>query len=341
MDTVNLDQEDAGMASAMKSPSVTSGWFEDEPTVVLRYGSSVLEVALFGATVLRWMADLGEGPVDLLDGYRDADELRSQDGVRNGVMAPFCDRIADARYSFDNTAYDLLPGESHRLVYHGMVRLMPFALGGVTDGEDGVEATFVCHGLVTEPYPGYPFPVEVQVAYRLTAASLSITITGLNHGTAAAPFAAGWHPYVRLPRTTTITGLDLRVPSTVQVETDAGLIPYPGDQAYSSIGPDVARWDPIGDAVLDVGFLAGSEPAVLRDPTTGVQVSLSQDRGLVHLFTGDTIGRDRRVSVAVEPVETMTDAFNRPDCATAIRLEPGARRSFSATVTVSHLSHDS
>ena len=72
----------------------------------------------------------------------------------------------------------------------------------------------------------------------------------------------------------------------------------------------------------------------MRSPSSGVELTLTQDAGLVHVFTGDTIGRDRRRAIAVEPVETLTDAFNRPDCAAAIRLEPGARRTFGATVTV-------
>jgi len=63
---------------------------------------------------------------------------------------------------------------------------------------------------------------------------------------------------------------------------------------------------------------------VLRDP----ELSVWQDRGLVHVFTGDTVARGRRASIAIEPVEVMTDAYNRPDCAAAIRLEPGTRRSF-------------
>ena len=51
-----------------------------------------------------------------------------------------------------------------------------------------------------------------------------------------------------------------------------------------------------------------------------------------HLFTGDTLERGARRSVAIEPVETMTDAFNRADCEAAIGLPPGASRSFRCGV---------
>jgi len=66
-----------------------------------------------------------------------------------------------------------------------------------------------------------------------------------------------------------------------------------------------------------------------------MQLAVRHDGGLVHVFTGDTLARDRRASVAIEPVEVLTDAFNRADCATAIRLEPGERRAFRFGVEVS------
>jgi aldose 1-epimerase len=53
----------------------------------------------------------------------------------------------------------------------------------------------------------------------------------------------------------------------------------------------------------------------------------------VHVFTGDTLARDRRRSVAIEPVEVPTNAFNDPSQADAIRLEPGRSRTFSFGVT--------
>lgn len=318
----------------MTRSGVTSGLLDDEPTVTLQHGGSTLVVALRGATILRWLVDLGDGPVDLLDGYQNAAELRSQDGIRNGIMAPFCDRIADAVYVFDGQEYDLLPGQTTRLVFHGMVRSMPFTLEVAETGDDGLAATFRCRGLSEAPQTGYPFPVDVDVTYRLGATSLGVEISGHNRGTIPAPFAGGWHPYFRLPGAASVDELELAVTATTRIETDAALIPYPGQEAYSAVGPVETRWEPIGEAVLDVGYLAGGT-ATLRSPTSGVELTLTQGSGLVHLFTGDTIGRDRRRSMAVEPVETLTNAFNRPDCAAAVRLDPGARRTFAATVTVS------
>lgn len=56
--------------------------------------------------------------------------------------------------------------------------------------------------------------------------------------------------------------------------------------------------------------------------------------GLTHLFTGDTLARARRTAIAIEPVSAMTDAFNHPGQAAAIRLAPGATRRFHCGATL-------
>ena len=99
--------------------------------------------------------------------------------------------------------------------------------------------------------------------------------------------------------------------------------PAPVWGAYGRLAGHV-RGEPIGDAVIDGAFVGspdatGEVRSVLRDPGTGLRLAGWQERGLIHVFTGDAVARDRRTSVTIEPVEVMTDAFNRPDCARAIQ----------------------
>ena len=72
----------------------------------------------------------------------------------------------------------------------------------------------------------------------------------------------------------------------------------------------------------------------LRDPSSGLSLAVWQERGVMHAFTADTVSRDARRAIALEPMECMADAFNRPECAEAIRLLPGAERSFRCGVEV-------
>lgn len=307
--------------------------------LTLAAGGSELDVALLGATPLRWSVVLVDGPVDVVDGYRDADELLAQDGVRNGIMAPFCNRVKDGRYVFDGAEHDLLPGATDRTIYHGLTRTRPFTVVDVRTGNGCAGVTLRCAALAEDPAPGYPFAVVVDVRFDLHPTSLRVEISGTNRGADPAPFATGWHPYFRLPGAPTIDDLHLVVPSTRPIRTDRDLIPLPGGAAFDGGPPGVTRWSPLGGAVIDMAYEdlqtdAGAARTALSAPGSGVGLVLLQERGLVHVFTGDTLTRDRRRSVALEPVEAMTDAFNRPDCAEAIRLEPGATRTFTFDVAL-------
>lgn len=73
----------------------------------------------------------------------------------------------------------------------------------------------------------------------------------------------------------------------------------------------------------------------LTDPQSRFGVTVWQERGVMHVFTGDTLKRDQRRAVALEPMECMANGFNRPEWADAIRLEPGAERVFRCGVELS------
>src|SRR5690606_23209524 len=59
-----------------------------------------------------------------------------------------------------------------------------------------VEAGRAVVAATVEPSLGYPFRVEVETEYRLSAAGLEQTVTARNLGTDAAPWGTGPHPYL-------------------------------------------------------------------------------------------------------------------------------------------------
>ncbi|MBD5802979.1 galactose-1-epimerase [Azoarcus sp. Aa7] len=295
-----------------------------------------------GATLLDWCVPHAGEMVALTDGYVSAEDLAGQNGVRNGILAPFPNRIADGRYAFENRIYDLLPGvpAGERLIYHGVLRQMDLAIAEVQESID--DATVLFTGLLgPHAVPGYPFALELGVRVSFTARSLALNVTATNVGKHAAPYAAGWHPYFRLGDAA-IDSLELTVPATRCILTDDALIPLAGAAAFAPVAPVVTSPLPdfrqpraLGAAVID-GCYADATPDAdglirsrLRDPATGRQLTIWQRGGLTHVFTGDTLARDPRRSIAIEPVEVMTNSFNRPDCETLIRLAPGATRSFA------------
>lgn len=300
--------------------------------------------ALRGATLLDWQVEEGGQWLALTDGYRTATELADQNGVRNGLLAPFPNRIADARYRFDGREHDLRPGiAGERLIYHGFLRTLPLTLLAAEANEE--RATISLAGRIgVDDFPGYPFALALALRVDFTGHGIALTLNATNVGDRAAPYAAGWHPYFRLGDAP-LDALELTVPATHTIVTDRKLLPPDGEAAFLPVEhsplTDFRAPRQLGALVLD-GCYAGATAdedglirSTLRDPASGRQLTVWQRGGLVHLFTGDTLARDPRRALAIEPVEAMTDAFNRPDCAEAIRLAPGATRSFACGVEFS------
>jgi aldose 1-epimerase len=103
---------------------------------------------------------------------------------------------------------------------------------------------------------------------------------------------------------------------------------------------DFRQWRLIGTTALNHGYAGlhadadGRARTRVRDPKTGLTVAMWQTRGIMLAFTADTVPRDARRAIALEPMESMSDAFNREDCAAAIRLEPGAERQFRCGIEI-------
>lgn len=291
-----------------------------------------------GATLLDWCVPHAGAMVALTDGYVSAEDLAGQNGVRNGILAPFPNRVAGGCYGFEKRNYDLLPGApaGERLIYHGVLRQMDLAIAEVQ--ERVVEATVLFTGVLDpQAVPGYPFALELSVRVNFSARSLALIVTATNVGKHAAPYAAGWHPYFRLGDVA-IDSLELTVPANRCILTDDALIPLPGEAAFAPLAeaplPDFRQPRVLGTTMIDACYADATPDADglirsrLRDPATGRQLTIWQRGGLTHVFTGDTLARDPRRSIAIEPVEVMTNSFNRPDCEASIRLAPGATRSF-------------
>lgn len=304
-----------------------------------------VRIARRGATVLSFEVPSPAGTWGIADGYRDADELDTRPSSRFAVMVPFANRIADARYPFDGETHDLQPGVdgASRAARHGFVRGVDFELAELSADAQAARATFTTQAIRPGVHPGYPFAIDVAVTYTLDAAGLTLEAVMRNVGEHAAPCFFGWHPYFRLSEQP-IERWELQIPADSVVRTDSGFIPLPGEGARLPMdhAPEVdfRQRQAIGPRELNHAFADlrcdtdGRARTRLRDPVSGLSIAVWQTSGVMLAFTADTVTRDVRRSVALEPMESWANAFNRPDCAEAIRLESGAERRFLCGVEI-------
>ncbi|GLQ92948.1 aldose 1-epimerase [Dyella acidisoli] len=301
-------------------------------------------VARRGANLVSFEQTIDGVTYELIDGYRDAEELVRCPSSRSSIMAPFANRIADAHYTFDGKSYDMQPGvDAQRGIRHGFVRTVDFDVASQHVDADSVQITFITSVIRPGVFPGYPFAIDLAVTYTLDAQGLSLAVSMRNIGDTAAPCFFGWHPYFRFDGD--LDTWELQVPAKQLVRTSDELIPLPGVDAFQSLDQapealDFRKVKPIGETKIDHAYADlvhdddGRVRTRLRDPASGLRVSMWQEHGVVLVFTADTVSRDVRRAVALEPMESMSNAFNRPDCADAIRLEAGAERVFRCGVEI-------
>lgn len=312
--------------------------FGSLPAVVIEGDGAKAVVALRGATLLSWTVD----GVELIDGYANEQEFVDQVGMRSAIMVPFSNRIRHGRYTFDGHEIDFHDTDHEHAgetVMHGLLREVDFTIAEKMSQESSATVHFATSSLRPGAFSGYPFSVDVIVEMAFSASSIDFSVNGTNVGGTAAPFAVGWHPYFRIGDAA-LGDLVLRVPAATRVVPDADLIPLDGTMAFEPVtgGFDLREPRAINGLVLDTAFLNlelgsdGRTHTTLVNPATSRLIDVWQERGLMHVFTADIEPRPR-ASLAMEPVEVMTNAVNRPDQSEAIRLEPQQHRSFRFGVT--------
>lgn len=321
--------------------AVERALLDDQPLVTLRDDAGRrIRIACHGAALIGFDVPRAGRSFDIAAGYRSAADVLARPGSRFAIMAPFAGRIADARYRFDGAQYDLQPGAApgQRESRHGFVRDADFDVAELIAGAASARTTL---STSVRGQPGYPFAINLSVTFILDAAGLTLEARMRNAGDEPAPCFFGWHPYFRVSDGIADEWL-LEVPARKLIRTGVDLIALDGNAAYVPLDDasalDFRRARPIGGSILDQGYADltadtnGRIRTRLMDPTSGFSVTVWQERGVTHVFTGDTLKRDPRRAVALEPMECMANAFNRPEWAAAIRLEPGAERIFRCGV---------
>lgn len=285
------------------------------PAVVLEHGPYRAEVVSVGAG-LRELTFEGR---DLVAGYG-AGEICPD--YRGWVLQPWPNRVGDGRYEFGGMTHQLpLTEPEHGNALHG---LAGWARWDVQHA-DATGATFR-HELV--PQKGYPFALDLTVAYRVFEAGLHVTIEATNAGAEPAPYGAGFHPYLTLGRPA--DDLELMLPAGTWCPMDERGLPGPA-QPVGGTPYDFREPRTIGGLVLDhpFGGFTG-DTATLRYGDRTVTVTLGEGCDWLHVFTCDTHDPARQ-AVALEPMTCPPDAFRTG--VDLVVLEPGENHRLSFTLS--------
>ncbi len=288
------------------------------PLIVLQNNASGERVEILptlGGAIHRLALNAGKGVEQLL--FCDADhEIEKNPKTRSRILFPWNDRLPGARFSFEGKTVQMTPDKGDGSKIHGLIRQAEMQELGSYSCENYAAVLLGISLARPEQYDGWPYPLRLEIDYRLEPQRLRIEFRVINEGQVKAPFALGWHPYFTLGGKISETLLTLSGERVVEVGAD--LMPTGNLPAVKGTPLDFSKAKPIGKDELDIAIEAGD--GVARLEREGKVIEIHQDSEFFEWFQLYT--PEDGLSIAIEPVSGATDALNRPELGLAV-LEPG------------------
>lgn len=286
------------------------------PTVTIAAGGYTARVALRGGQLLSLTS---QDPVTGSAQNLIVPAEHTEGAFAGAVLAPWPNRVVKASYVYDGSTYQLpVTEEATGAALHGLLHGVDLTVQYQRESEVHLAG-------VIEPSQGYPFRLEAVLVYRV-AGQLGLTTTlstryapqGNENDAAAAPFGAGFHPYLTAGDAPLRT-CRLRLPAAIVAKTKAsgkvvGSHAVSGDLDLTD-GPLLAGLD-IDHAYTNLP--KGGWSAELMHGPSGFMVRMIADTPWAQVYTGEAVNR---AGVAVEPMTCPPNAFNSGR--DLINLEPG------------------
>jgi aldose 1-epimerase len=239
------------------------------------------------------------------------------------LLLPWPNRIDGGRYTFHNRDYQLeISEEKFGNAIHGLTRHAAWTVDQV-----GARHAVLHHRL--EGAPGYPWRLDLAVAYHLSADDgLTVEITATNADTSPLPYGNGAHPYLTLGGS--VDAATLHLPAARRLLVDERMIPDGPPRPVAGTGHDFRAPRRIGSTVLDTAFTEITERddegrawVTLSDAEAGVALWADSGYRWLQAFTAESPASAlHRRGLAVEPMTCPPNAFATGTDLTV--LDPGA-----------------
>ncbi|MDZ7578291.1 MAG: hypothetical protein U0904_08980 [Candidatus Nanopelagicales bacterium] len=259
---------------------------------------------------------IGERIVPVI--HSEPDVLAGGSPTHNGIpiLFPWPNRIAESRYEWDGTDYQLTANDPDgRHCLHGFACDTPWTRFQPGDADEGSCVTGVFR--ISEDAPAHlgqwPGDLVLTVTFALTDQALKITSTVSNPDDHPVPFGLGFHPYFSPPGAGSIEECGVWVDAhgywrlegciptrevlPVDRLRDFRSSPELGDRQLDDVLTDLSRFYPGDDGLMDRARLVGGDFAM-------VMRCDSNWRDIV-VFTPAN-----RASFAIEPYTCPTDAIH-------------------------------
>lgn len=298
-----------------KRDTFTLGHFEGITLGCEELGAGISFVPDHGGTITT-LKLMTEGAIkSVLDPISSYHQLVNNREFKNIWLAPFPNRVAKGRYSFQNKDYFLPKNEEGNInALHGFVFDRKFELMETNCAADKAEV--VLENKYEGDYQGYPFPFLCTISYQIFADSFVTEISLKNTGSSEMPAGLGWHPYFRLQ--SSINQTELTLPDVTVFKHDKFGIPLNKTTAFDLFVDGAVIGADRFDSCLYVGKSNDQFSTILYDTDSKLELEIWQDADYEFLQVFTPV---HRRSIAIEPMTCAADAYNNKLGLTS--LKPG------------------
>ncbi|AQT81791.1 aldose epimerase [Mycolicibacterium litorale] len=244
------------------------------------------------------------------------------------VLAPWPNRVRDGRWTHEGRPLQLEITEPELgNALHGLLYDTPYR---------PIERTpaSIRLGAQVSAQPGYPFRLDTEVTYALTADGLAVNHRLHNAGADCTPVALGAHPFLAVGEVPA-EQLIVTVSAGRHIDVDSRQIPV-GSTAVAGTDWDLRAGRPVSalrldDTWTDLMMTGAGSTHTLTAPD-GRAVSLWADRqfGYVHVFITREFPCDSDHLITAVAIEPMTAPANALNSGAGLRwLAPGDSWSMS------------
>lgn len=223
------------------------------------------------------------------------------------IMAPWANRIANAKFEFEGKQIALKPTSADGMAQHGDVRKRAWAV----TAQDSDSATFE-YDSAKHSDSNWPWTYRCRVQYTIEDSALVVRLSVINSDDRAFPAGCGLHPYFPRRLWNDLDIVELHAPVGGRYPVSAGCAT--GAPAPDGLSSRLTALAPLPDEHIDAVFSGFEGSAEIRWPESGVTLRIVASRQMRHLvvFTphANGVSGTPLPFIAVEPQTQVNDGFN-------------------------------
>lgn len=266
----------------------------------------------------------------VLDGYREPAELDRLDWAKSAVLAPFPNRLADGRFSWQGESYrfplnDVATGNAiHGFAWQSAMKMSEWLA-------DAEQVRAVCRFDYAGDRSDFPFAFTLQIAFTLSVqGDFEVALLAQNEAATSMPLGVGWHPYFKLEWP--VDELSLQLPPCEQIPVDQRMLPTGKRSPLHGFERAGSLREQEFDACLALDPSPGMAKVEVAGP--GATLRYWQETGPKKFNYLQVFLPPHRRSIALEPMSCGVDAFNLEPEAVLLAPEEEVGGRFGVSLSV-------